>query len=205
VEDLDPSPHAARIRFSIPQGQPGPPGPDTLAGLTDVEDTAATAPVGSLLGVIGVAGRWGYVPRSVRTSRPNGDDRLVEVWTGSEWVTVHYDSGARNITDLLTNGWKATNVTLRRNLSRVWLNIHGLDGTASTGMTLLPMLATGFRPGVEVVGLVGRSGNSLPNMLISAGYGGGVWQNTGRDTISQGIVQLDWAPYDPIPTSLPGT
>jgi hypothetical protein len=57
----------------------------------------------------GAGGQWAMpgtpiTGQGVRTSRPNTDDRLVEVWDGFKWIVTHYDSGWRNIMASVTPG-----------------------------------------------------------------------------------------------------
>jgi hypothetical protein len=191
----------------------------TLDALKNV-DAPANTPAGMFLGTTGV-GAWGAVanptaglwPGKTRTSRPNVSDRLLEVWDGAAWIPVHYDSGQRDISSLITNGWTGR-AYIRRIGPMVNLRLDTLVGTAATAMHIIPgaSLPAPFRTPVGspnfVKGLIGTGKNALPTMVISWTYGDGVYVASGSRT---GINDETWEYLGPaytvpyVPTSLPGT
>ena len=60
------------------------------------------------------------------------------------WQISHGDTGRRNIVGLLTNGWTAQAVLLRRTNAQVELIFYALDGTAATSNDII-IIPTGFR------------------------------------------------------------
>jgi hypothetical protein len=76
----------------------------------------------------------------VRVRRPNGDDRVVEVWNGSAWSVVDYDSGWRNIDSLITADARAKIATwdvarMRITLDTVQFVFRGGIGSGSAAGT----------------------------------------------------------------------
>lgn len=76
------------------------------------------------------------------------------------------NTGLRNVTDLLVNGWTATTVYIERVRDRVYLYVRGLDGSAATSAAFLSFsdLGTGFRP----------LGNSFQSPLMEDASGNSV-------------------------------
>jgi hypothetical protein len=70
-------------------------------------------------------------PPQVRVTRPNIDDRLVEAWNGTSWSVVDYDSGWRNISSTLLNGWGG-DLRVRRSSGTIDLLSSYLDGRNAT-------------------------------------------------------------------------
>ena len=120
---------------------------------------------------------------------------------------LRYDSGVRNVSSLLANGWAGTLYLLRQG-SDVVLTAEGLDGTAATS-------AQAFFP---PVGFRARQRGGQ----FAARARGGVFLASGAgvrwDSADQGVVTFragyDLGPLygdmwmktdDPIPTTLPGS
>ena len=133
------------------------------------------------------------------------DDFAAQV--GADVGALSYDSGVRNVSSLLVNGWTGTLYLLRQG-SDVVLTAEGLDGTAATGgqAFFLPVgfrarqrggqFATRARGGVFLVSGAGVRWDSADQGVITfrAGYEtgplyGDMWLKTD----------------DPIPTTLPGS
>ena len=118
-----------------------------------------------------------------------------------------YDSGVRNVSSLLINGWTGTLYLLRQG-SDVILTAEGLDGTAATSPQafFLPVgfrarqrgdrFATRARGGVFLVSGAGVRWDSADQGVI-----------TFRDGYTTGPLYGDmWLKTDdPIPTTLPGS
>lgn len=80
------------------------------------------------------------------------------------------NTGLRNVTDLLINGWTATTVYIERVRDRVYLYVRGLDGSAATSAAFLPFgnaagqIPAGFRPlgnSFQSPAMEDSSGNSV--------------------------------------------
>lgn len=58
------------------------------------------------------------------------------------------NTGLRDVTSLLANGWTATAVRIERVRDRVYLYLRGLDGSAASGTSFMAMssLGGGFSP-----------------------------------------------------------
>lgn len=173
----------------------------------------------------GAGGEWAMpgVPITglgTRITRPNIDDRLVEVWNGSAWSIVEYDSGVRNISSLIDADFKLSDVVglarVRRNGQRVtiWGRLQRNTGSgdmSNPGIgTMLSSIPSGFQgeaaystAGVArvgaAVGLVGFMGS--PTELCVVLPAGGTW-------VADTYIDFECSfttPAVPPPTSLPGT
>jgi hypothetical protein len=177
-------------QWSIPiVGQPGPAGPAGPPGPT---------------GVPGPAG-------GVEVTHPNTVDVLVRNWdnVNARWQTVHYDSGWRNVSADMINGWTGT-LTMRRLNSLVFFGLSNLTGPGTfVNCYSIPAGFTGTTAGVSFGG-IGRDGywTGGPVWFIGNGnllfqFGGlvtGTWA-AGMAISGSCIVPTDEA----IPTTLPGT
>ena len=66
---------------------------------------------------------------------------LMTATTGNTgWIVVWGDTGWRDLTALVTNGWSATKVLMRRKTDLVWWFLDGLNGTAATSDDVLPTI-----------------------------------------------------------------
>jgi hypothetical protein len=144
-------------------------------------------------------------PLQVRSTRPNVTDRLVEVWDGTAWIPVHYDSGWRDITSTLLNGWgTAVSIRVRRVDAAMQMIVLG---TASTGWTaeIAADMPRGFRPqpgdATAISVPIGRA-SRMERIHISATSQLLLASADGYD----GEPQLITFPVeDLLPTALPGT
>lgn len=163
-------------------------------GLVLMEDSTAAAGV-----------RWtALATGAIRVTRPNTNDRLVEVYNGSTWSKVDYDSGWWDVSALLINGWSGT-VYMRRTTYQAHYLLRSIVGVNSTGANLFPNLGWKFWTAFGMSQDFPISGNTIPSLLI-AGDGAGMSINSGRETVVSGIADLIVPVYDEgIPTSLPGT
>lgn len=142
-----------------------------------------------------------------RVTHPNGDDVLVEVWDDGKgrWQRVHYDSGWRNVSSMLVNGWAATHLRLRRQGATVSLMYYALNGASATSDEFITGgLPLGFRPDWMRRFVVDLSSADTSFGLIQMNPGPGSVANNQRK-ITAGRAELRWTTDDPIPTSLPGT
>jgi hypothetical protein len=143
-----------------------------------------------------------------RVSRPNGTDRLVEVWDGSDWVPIHYDSGWRDITGLVTPGPGTTLNALRVRRSNANIEFLASWNQASDAPTAMTCTQPyGFR-GSNLVDV------NIPLIQAGGELAGEFYTTNGRDAweflplAGQGVRSYGVIRYhtdDSIPTSLPGT
>jgi hypothetical protein len=192
----------------------------TLDALKDVTAPASTA-AGMLLGTTGV-GAWGpvaYPPAQVRATRPNTTDRLVEVWDGTAWIRVHYDSGRRDVTSLAGNLDPANTgkVYVSRMDSTVTWEFHNLLLAAGTGLVaVIAAIPQGFRGDSPAMasGIAYRNNslNFAQHLAVNAtALSWMVEQNLLTNTATQarptvGITgQMTYRVVYAIPPALPGT
>ena len=154
----------------------------------------------------GAGGQWAMPGRPIvglgrRVTHPNTDDVLVEVWDDGlgRWQVTHYDSGWRNISGALINGWAAasTGLHVRRVGQQVRVRAGYLIGTGATTDAFYTV-PIGFQRGsfTSVV----RVGNQAARSIVIDGVG--VWRSDARES----TIYFEFA-YDTdntIPTSLPG-
>jgi hypothetical protein len=146
----------------------------------------------------------GLWPGKTRTSRPNSTARLVEVWDGAAWIPTHYDSGVREVSALLSNGWTAGGIYMRRTSGIVVINTEALTNPGADKYEFATLPA-GFRP---PPGVLSRFALYTTAMGWSRGY---VDPLTGRATLSGYTAatplfgEVHMGTTEGIPTSLPGT
>jgi hypothetical protein len=231
VTDSDASPNRAALVFTIPRGDVGATGPAIGGILTTKGDLAARDATTAVRLGVGTAGqvlqadpatatglKWA---NDAQVTHPNVDDVLVQQWDAGKgrWQTVHYDSGWRDISGLLINGWTAGEaIRAKRVNERVTLLGAGLYWAAAGHGSVLVSMPAGFLP----VALPGVYGPPFTSAYRHKGYGGtllgGVFTyGDGRvdiafqaDPGAAGNIGGAWfegsyTTPDPIPTSLPGT
>jgi hypothetical protein len=136
----------------------------------------------------------------VRSTRPNGTDRLIEVFDGTAWVPAHYDSGLRLLP--VINGWTTImpSVTCRRvNLTVTFaFYVNGSEATSD----ILCNIPEGFREhsGSYPTGLL-LGGDALAAVDTTAN-GAELRLNGVRTSGMWGTLMLMTDPT--IPASLPG-
>lgn len=167
----------------------GSSGPKLLSG-TGSPEGVVTAPVGST---------WRD------TAATNGAIKWIKATgTGNTGWTVEYgDTGSRDVSGSLVNGWTATGARLRRiGQTVIWFNVL-LNSTAATSDDFYTLPA-GFRQSVYAstitMGFAGAGGKQLNQTT------GGVLSVPSRGTStysSQGPAI--WVTNDPWPTALPGS
>ena len=113
------------------------------------------------------------------------------------------DTGWRNITMDLSNGWTANTVTIRRFGATVFLRMYQVNGTAQTTNTIIT-LPSGFRSGVFQYEPVYTESSQLSTVLVeSTGNIKAAGSNTKYGTAA--YAEIRWSTIEPWPTTLPGT
>jgi hypothetical protein len=83
---------------------------------------------------------------TVRVTHPNTNDVLVEVYdkVSARWQVTHYDSGWRDMSGFLLNGWTGSLHVRRVNQTVTWRTTYaGLNGSAASNTTFLDPSANG--------------------------------------------------------------
>lgn len=79
-----------------------------------------------------------------------GVTATFEVDVEAAWAELNRlskDTGWRNITSLLINGWTATHIMVRRTIDRVYWEFRNLNGSAATSATFLDLTGLdAFKP-----------------------------------------------------------
>jgi hypothetical protein len=147
----------------------------------------------------------------IRTTRPNGTDRLVEAWDGTGWVTIHYDSGMRDIATLVAaQGWTGT-VEIERCDRTVTVTFYNLKPVTPPGQVfLIPPAGFGLSPfPMERQWLAQQNAGSPLNLYSYSGAGGSLGTANPYTPASPELNylagQVSWNTEDPVPASLPGT
>ena len=204
---LTPADPAGGVTIVPVKGDKGDPGPkgdtgdkgekgDTGAGVP----TSNTEDAGSVL-TVNPTGTpiWSAVGMT-RVRRPSGTDRLIEAFDGTEWWPIYYDSGWRDITTLLLNGWRATWIRARRTAQLVEVKALGFDGSEAKSSIVLN-LPVGFRAPT-------RNGFTLAESTAThlVTVGSSIMINSPSYTqLRNGSFSTTWVPDDKIPTTLPGS
>jgi hypothetical protein len=147
------------------------------------------------------------MPPQVRVTHPNVTDKLVEVWDGTAWHVVSYDSEWRDITATATLAETAvlTGLYIRRTDSIVTLQIILSDSQANPSRLILAPNPVGFRPNnrANYFSIPADDSNIFPgvelrlNVRANISYGGPTFSGTFDGTVM-------WSTTNGIPTSLPG-
>jgi hypothetical protein len=115
---------------------------------------------------------------------------------------VYGDTGWRNVSTLLINGWTSNQVNIRRVNSTVFLSVWGLGGSPSaSGFYPIP---AGFGPGLGLpYGVVGVDG---PNNLALAHVSAGNFAVLPSQIVGGASVSgyVNYSTVDTWPTVLPG-
>ena len=162
----------------------------------------------------GAGGVWAMPGQPIthtgrRVTHPNTTDTLIEVWDdgAGAWVVSDYDSGWRDVTSLLTNGWSGWVSDPRARIRRIGNVIHfqgHLKGSAATGNDLLT-LPTGWRPGPSLrQPLTATDASNTGFRFVEANGGSDTIKSAVRDALI--FVAGSWVTKDTaVPTSLLGT
>ncbi|AOZ65105.1 hypothetical protein KDI99_gp02 [Arthrobacter phage Greenhouse] len=95
-----------------------------------------------------VSGVWGPWKVFRNTNIDNGAGKVVTLWdeTANRSQLIFGDTGWRDVSSLLINGWTASQIYLRRYGDRVTLKMYNVDGAAAAGVPSILNLPLGFRP-----------------------------------------------------------
>jgi hypothetical protein len=139
---------------------------------------------------------------SVRVTRPNGTDRLVEVWDGDEWVVLDYDSGWRDVLAIAPAGYLWV-FRLRRRLTDVdaFFMEGGTETADSPSFDLPP--GFGIEPGLYATGHFTHVFGTNHLWAFIAGEEALLRRPTVASFRASGIMR--WPTTAQIPQSLPGT
>ena len=140
----------------------------------------------------------------------NTAGRAVYVWDdlANRDQLIYGDTGVRDISALLANGWTLGTeglVTLSRNGAVVTFRARNLIGTAATTNVVIPALPTGFKPitnglRVPITTFTGT------DWLTVRSYEADLSLSRGNTYGNQYYgVEASWMTQNPWPTSLPGT
>jgi hypothetical protein len=137
----------------------------------------------------------------IRSTRPNGTDHLVEVFDGTAWDLVSYDSGWRDCDALLHTDLTPTEGL---KLRRVGMTVYAQCGVsvpagwaAGTAIATFP---AGFTISVMDLYLpLGYSSTGF-NSIMFANGSWGLYANAAGDYRSN----FAWPTVDAVPTGLPG-
>ncbi|RZU61453.1 hypothetical protein [Zhihengliuella halotolerans] len=115
------------------------------------------------------------------------------------------DTGWRDLSGLLTNGWVAeTQFRVRRVGDKVTLRIHRLNGSAASTSSVIA-LPSGFRP-TNTTELFIRSDEAGTVMkLLTLRWDGAMFLSTGTVTTNNGGSEWTFSTNANWPTTLPGT
>ena len=170
----------------------GASGPRDMVG-TGSPEGVVTAPVGST---------WRD------TNATTGAIKWIKAsGTGNTGWRVEYgDTGVRELSGSLLNGWVMSDCHLRRVGHTVTLAMYDVNGSAATsnvavgGSTL-----TGFRQqSTLAAAFIGVSSQAAPTVRVSA-YEANVSFGNGYAGVTTGAVTMTWQTSDAWPSTLPGT
>jgi len=194
---------AAKANLASPAFTGNPTAPTPAAG--DANTRIAT----TLWAAERVAGTTGAT--GTRITRPNTDDRLVEVWNpnkagGAGWSVVEYDSGWRSLP--LLNG-ATGELSIRRCGSSVTVRAVTVAVPSGGDVVLTAPLPDGFHTGSVTVGLFFPKSHWTtavnPTTFIIDPSTKAIICPVGGVSTEGLVVECAFIPLDMIPTSLPGT
>ncbi|ALY09527.1 hypothetical protein PBI_KORRA_2 [Arthrobacter phage Korra] len=153
--------------------------------------------------VSGVWSPW-KVFRNTNIDQQGG--RVITIWNelNNQSQLFFGDTGWRNISDSLVNGWTATSLYLRRFGDRVTLKAFNLDGAAAAGNPAMFTVPLGFRtPHGSSYFPVYTTGTSVSTMLVS---NGGTFSAPGGVTRygASAYTEVSYSTIDSWPSVLPG-
>lgn len=170
--------------------------PITLNGIAHVRGTGS--PENAVVASVGA--------RYIDTAATNGAVEWIKASGAGNtgWKVVYGDTGWRDVTSLLLNGWTAsTRVTCRRVGEQVQWAWHGISGAARTSDRIM-MQPVGFRPSYASNGHVFRVGESDPLMWLRANQAGDWTLMGGSPAVGTWGETPLFFTSDPWPTTLPG-
>ncbi|WP_440102367.1 hypothetical protein [Glutamicibacter mishrai] len=114
------------------------------------------------------------------------------------------DTGRRNVTSLLINGWTASAVEIQRQNDRAYLRITGLNGSAATSSRFMDMPA-GFQPPLILETYPQRDSSGTIKQGITLSLSGGFTMPSGTVHGTASAREISWACTAGWPASLPGS
>jgi hypothetical protein len=191
-----------------------------LSDFGNVNDSLANPPLGGPNGwaaavVEAIEGL--QEQHTIRSTRPNTTDHLVEVFDGSEWVIVRYDSGWRDWSALLATPSNFTDANIQVRRIDDFVEVVGTMSVAAgatcvgqqnTGTLFDTTQLPGFKLwGIQFTEIATLVQGNLSEVCRVTGFGYLLAIATYRN-IEAGAsmaVRMRYPTGDPIPTSLPGT
>jgi hypothetical protein len=150
---------------------------------------------------------------TIRITRPNIDDRLVEAWNGTNWSVIDYNSGWRDIN--LVDSMLGTSYICQvcRKGGSVYFDLFSISRPEDIepgyySATKLPedWHPRSFQIQVSPVSLVTVDLETLGHARIETSQGLVLFRNDVTIPKDTGFfISMNWAETSHIPTSLPGT
>ncbi|AOT24030.1 hypothetical protein SEA_SUPPI_2 [Arthrobacter phage Suppi] len=153
-----------------------------------------------------VSGTWGPWKVTRNTNIDNGAGKVLTTWdeTANRSQLIFGDTGWRDISSLLANGWTATSLYLRRFNDKVTLKMYNVDGSLAAGNPSILNLPLGFRTphGTSTFGVY-TTGTGLSTVSVS---NGGTVNAPGGVTRygAAAFTELSYSTIDSWPSVLPG-
>src|SRR5690606_1870739 len=127
------------------------------------------------------------------------------------WAAINEltrDTGRRNVTSYLINGWTASEVTVQRVRDRVYFRFQGLNGTSATSTRMMDFsgsgIGTGFSPPSASESPALRTGSTY-DMRLTVSLTGGISGPTGYNLGTSSAREFSWPCEASWPSPLPGT
>jgi len=118
------------------------------------------------------------------------------------------ETGLRNVTSYLVNGWTAASVQIERIRDRVYLYVKGLNGASATSSRWMDFsgagIGTGFAPADVTEGPALRTGSTY-DARITVSLSGGFSSPTGFDLGTGSVREMSWRCVASWPSPLPGS
>lgn len=124
----------------------------------------------------------------------------------SEVNELSRDTGVRDVTSLLINGWTASSVKIERIRDRVYLYIRGLNGASATSTRFMDFsggLGSSFSPADATESPALRTGSTY-DARVTASLTGGLSCPTGVDLGTASTREISWRCTASWPSTLPG-
>jgi hypothetical protein len=139
----------------------------------------------------------------IRSTRPNTADHLVEVFDGTAWDLVSYDSGWRQCNNLLHANLEVVEGLVLRRIgwtvyAQIGITVSAAGWTTGDAMATLP---AGFTPVVMDVYLPTPYGHPNGQSVFGSA---GQWKLYLAQAGESYRFNLVWPTIDPVPTGLPG-
>ena len=123
--------------------------------------------------------------------------------TNAEVNRLARDTGRRDVTSLLINGWSATAVEIQRQNDRCYLRITGLNGSAATSSRFMDM-PSGFQPYAVTETYPQRDSTGAFKQGVTLSLSGGFTMPTSTAHGTGSQREISWATNAAWPSTLPG-